>query len=66
MEVIEERYEICSTIVTTQLPIKHWHEFIGNDTIADALCDRLVHNAYKIDLDAKDSVRKLKGEFRDE
>lgn len=66
LEVIEERYEIASTIVTTQLPIKHWHEFIGNDTLADAICDRLVHNAYKIDLNGKDSVRKLKGGIRDE
>lgn len=66
LEVIEERYEIASTIVTTQLPIKHWHEFIGNATIADAICDRLVHNAYKIELNGKDSVRKLKGGIRDE
>jgi DNA replication protein DnaC len=61
LDVIEDRYEIKSTIVTTQLPIKHWHEFIQNDTVADAICDRLIHNSYKIDLKGE-SVRKIKGE----
>lgn len=61
LEVIDDRYEIRSTIITSQLPAKHWHEFIGNETVADALCDRLVHNAYKIDLNGKESIRKLKG-----
>lgn len=59
LEVIEDRSEIKSTVITTQLPIKHWHEFIGNQTIADALCDRLIHNAYKIDLTGE-SIRKQK------
>lgn len=66
LEVIEERYEIRSTILTTQKPIKNWHAFIGDDTIADAICDRLVHNAYKIDLQGKDSMREKKGGIRDE
>lgn len=60
LEVIEDRHEIRSTIVTTQIPTKHWHEFIGNETIADAICDRLVHNAHKIEMKGE-SVRKLKG-----
>ena len=60
LEVIEDRHEIKSTIVTTQLSTKHWHEFIGNETVADAICDRLVHNAHKIEMDGE-SVRKLRG-----
>lgn len=59
LDVIEERYEIKSTIVTSQLPIKNWHEFIGNQTLADAILDRLVHNAYKVDLKGE-SMRKRK------
>lgn len=59
LDVIEERYEIKSTIVTSQLPIKNWHEFINNQTLADAILDRVVHNAYKIDLRGE-SMRKQK------
>lgn len=59
LDVIEDRSEIKPTIITSQLPVKHWHEFIGNQTIADALCDRLIHNAYKIELKGE-SVRKQK------
>lgn len=50
LEVIEERYGHGSTVITSQLPIDHWHEQIGDPTIADAILDRLVHNAHKINL----------------
>lgn len=50
LEVMEDRYGDRSTIVTSQLPIKQWHEWIGDPTLADAILDRLVHNAYKIEL----------------
>lgn len=50
LEVIEDRYGRTSTIITSQLPVVKWHEWIGDPTIADAILDRLVHNAYKIDL----------------
>jgi DNA replication protein DnaC len=60
LEVIEDRHEIKSTIITSQIPIKHWHELIGNQTIADAICDRIVHNAHKIELRGE-TIRKLKG-----
>jgi len=50
LEVIEERHGHASTIVTSQLPVDHWHEQIGDPTIADAILDRLVHNAHKITL----------------
>jgi DNA replication protein DnaC len=49
-ETLEERYGRLSTIVTTQLPVERWHEIIGDPTYADAILDRLVHNAHRIDL----------------
>jgi DNA replication protein DnaC len=59
LEILEDRYGLHSTIIAGQLPIKHWHKMIGHPTIADAILDRVVHNAYKIDLDG-DSLRKKK------
>lgn len=50
LEVLEDRYGKSSTVVTSQLPISKWHEWIGDATAADAILDRLVHNAYKIEL----------------
>jgi DNA replication protein DnaC len=59
LEVVEERHGHASTIVTSQLPVDHWHEQIGDPTIADAILDRLVHNAHKINLSMKGgSLRK--------
>jgi DNA replication protein DnaC len=58
LEVIEERHGLASTIVATQLPIQNWHENIRDPTIADAILDRLIHNAYKINLKG-DSMRKI-------
>jgi DNA replication protein DnaC len=60
LEVLEDRYGRASTVVTSQLEQKKWHEWIGEPTIADAILDRLVHNAYKLDL-AGASGRKEKG-----
>jgi DNA replication protein DnaC len=50
LEVFEDRYGHSSTIITTQLPTKSWHQAIGDATIADAICDRLVHNAHLVTL----------------
>ena len=50
LEVIEDRGDRRSTIVTSQLPVGHWHEALGEPTIADAILDRLVHNAYRLEL----------------
>ncbi len=50
LEVLEDRYGKSSTVVTSQLPVAKWHEWIGDPTVADAVLDRLVHNAYKLDL----------------
>jgi len=50
LEVIEDRYGRVSTVVTSQLPVGKWHEWIGDPTMADAILDRLVNNAYKVEL----------------
>lgn len=57
LEVLEERHGRRSTIATSQLPIEEWHGVIGDATLADAILDRLVHNAYKINLRGE-SMRK--------
>ena len=59
LEILEDRHGLKSTLVTSQLPIENWHEQVGDPTLADAILDRLVHNAHKIQLDA-DSMRKKK------
>ena len=58
LEIIDDRHGRGSTIVTSQLPVDHWHEVIGNPTIADAILDRLVHNAHRLKLKG-DSMRKI-------
>ena len=58
LEVVEDRHGLTSTLVTAQLPIESWHENIRDPTIADAILDRLVHSAYKINLKGE-SMRKL-------
>ena len=57
LEVLEDRHDNRSTIATSQLPIEEWHAVIGDPTLADAILDRLVHNAYKINLKGE-SMRK--------
>ena len=59
LEVVEDRHGLASTIVTSQIPTELWHENIRDPTIADAILDRLVHNAYKINLKGE-SMRKLR------
>ena len=48
LEILEDRYGTRSTIVTSQLPPAQWHEHIGDATLADAICDRLLHNAHRL------------------
>lgn len=60
-EVIEDRYERGATLIAAQLPVKHWHETIGDPTLADAILDRLIHNAYTITLKGE-SMRKQKAQ----
>ena len=57
--MLEDRYSNRSTVVTSQLPVEQWHDAIGDPTIADAILDRLVHNAYRIELRGE-SMRKRK------
>lgn len=65
LEVIEDRHGSASTIITSQLPVEHWHEAIGDPTIADALLDRLVHNAHRVNLKGE-SMRKRKASLTQE
>jgi len=58
LEILEDRHGIKSTIITSQLPVSGWHEVIGEATIADAICDRIVHTAYKIELKGESMRRK--------
>lgn len=48
LEVLEDRYDRRATLVTSQLPIEHWHEYLASPTLADAILDRLVHGAHKL------------------
>jgi DNA replication protein DnaC len=57
LDLLEDRHDRRATIVTSQLPVEHWHEAIGHPTLADAILDRLIHNAYKITLKGE-SMRK--------
>lgn len=59
LEIMEDRYQLRSTIVASQLPVEAWHEVIGNPTVADAILDRLVNNAYRISLTGGSMRRKL-------
>ena len=65
MEIVEDRYDAGSTLITSQLPIDAWHDVIGEPTFADAILDRLVHNAYRIELDGQ-SMRKTNLKTGDE
>ena len=62
LEIIEDRHGLSSTIVTSQLPVENWHAVIGDPTLADAILDRLVHNAYQLNLKGE-SMRKTRGPF---
>ena len=59
LEILEDRHNLKSTLVTSQLPVEHWHEQIGDPTMADAILDRLIHCAHKIHLKGE-SMRKKK------
>jgi len=62
LEILDDRHDKRSTIVTSQLPIKLWHEAIGNETFADAILDRLVHNAYRLEIKGE-SLRKTRSKI---
>jgi DNA replication protein DnaC len=58
LEICDDRYQRRSMILTSQMPVAHWHEQIGDATIADSILDRLLHNAYRIELNGE-SLRKM-------
>jgi DNA replication protein DnaC len=60
LEVIEDRHGATSTLITSQLPIENWHDHIGDPTIADAILDRLIHNAHRIQLKGASMRKKQK------
>jgi len=59
LEIIEDRYQKNSTVITSQCPIKDWHTIIGEPTVADVILDRLLHHCYKIEMKGE-SIRKTK------
>ena len=64
MEIIEDRYDRSSFIITSQLPVKQWYEIIGEKTIADAILDRIVHDAQRLELKGE-SLRKRKSQVNE-
>lgn len=65
LELLDDRHEKRATIITSQLPIKLWHETIGNSTLADAILDRVVHNAHRLEMKGE-SLRKTKSKLTKE
>lgn len=64
LEILEDRYQRRSTLITSQFPVEHWHEIINDPTLADAILDRLVHNAYRLALKGE-SMRKQRSQLTD-
>ena len=64
-EIIEDRTEINSTIITSQLPVSEWYNYLNNNTIADAILDRIVHSSHRVELDGP-SMRKMKSTIKNE
>lgn len=63
LEIIDERYHKSSTLITSQLPVASWHEALNDPTMADAILDRVLHNAYKIELKGEESMRKIRSKI---
>lgn len=64
-EIIEDRTEINSTIITSQLPVSEWYNYLNNNTIADAILDRIVHSSHRVELSGP-SMRKMKSSLKNE
>jgi DNA replication protein DnaC len=65
LEILDDRQGQGSTVITSQFPVSQWHELIGDPTVADAILDRLVHNAYRLELKGE-SLRKSKADPADQ
>jgi hypothetical protein len=61
-EICEDRYQVRSMILTSQMPVSKWHEQIGDPTVADGILDRIVHNAHRIEMRGDSMRKKRKGE----
>ena len=61
LEILDDRHGRKSTLVTSQLPVENWHDYIGDPTLADAILDRLVHNAYRLNLNGESMRKKRLG-----
>jgi DNA replication protein DnaC len=66
LEILDDRHGLRSTIVVSQLPVKDWHRLVGDPTIADALLDRLVHNAHELRLKGESIRKKRSGLTKEE
>jgi len=64
LEILDDRHQHASTIVTSQLPLQHWYDFIGDPTLADAILDRLIHIAHKLEVKGE-SMRKKKSKLNE-
>ena len=62
-EIIEDRTELNSTIITSQLPVSEWYNYLNNNTIADAILDRIVHSSHRVELSGP-SMRKIKSSIK--
>ncbi len=66
LELMDDRHATRSTVITSQLPVSQWHDFIGDPTLADAILDRVLHSAHKLNLKGQgDSMRKKHGALPD-
>ena len=66
LEICDDRYQRRSLILTSQMPVAHWHEQIGDATIADSILDRLLHNAHRIELNGESMRKVLAGQLKTE
>ena len=65
LEILDDRHNKCSTIVTSQIPVKLWHDTLNDKTLADAILDRLIHNAHRLEMKGE-SMRKARSTRADE
>jgi DNA replication protein DnaC len=62
LEIVEDRYNARSLLITSQIPVKEWYNIIGNPTLADAILDRIVHNAYRVELSGESMREAIDGD----
>ena len=61
LEIVDDRYDRGSLLITSQVPVNRWHEVIGDPTLADAILDRIIHRAHRIDLKGPSLRRRVPG-----